>query len=155
MISDKSMDAPNAENLPNSDLVFPYYFVADVAFPLERNIMKPYETVTDVSEEVFNQRLCSARMRIETAFGLLTSRWKVLSTSISFSPENAKKVVLATIVLHNFLVSGNVNYTTLEKRNTHNLTSVNSHDLLTANTSNQLARNLRNELCEYLNSSLV
>ncbi|XP_039951977.1 protein ANTAGONIST OF LIKE HETEROCHROMATIN PROTEIN 1-like [Bactrocera tryoni] len=156
MISDKSMDAPNATNLPNSDIVFPYYFVADVEFPLERNIMKPYETVTDVSEEVFNQRLCSARMRIETAFDLLTSRWRVLSTSISFSPENAKKVILATIILHNFLKSGNVNYTAAEKANNHNLASVNSHDLLTANTtSSQLARNLRNELCEYLNSSLV
>ncbi|XP_011202487.2 uncharacterized protein LOC105225634 [Bactrocera dorsalis] len=152
MILDKSMDATN---LPNSDIVFPYYFVADVAFPLERNIMKPYETVSDVSEEVFNQRLCWAIMRIETAFDLLTSRWKVLSRPISFSPENAKKIVLATIVLHNFLTSGNVNHTDAEKTNNHNLTSVNRHDLLTSNTSSQLALNLRNELCEYLNSSLV
>ncbi|XP_069963027.1 uncharacterized protein [Bactrocera oleae] len=154
-ILDKSMDVPAATNLPNSDIVFPYYFIADAAFPLEENIMKPYETDIDVNKAVFNKTLCKARKQIEIAFGILTSRWRVLSASISFSPENAKKVILATIVLHNFLRFGKVNSTAAEETNNYNMTSVNRHDLLTANTSSQSALNLRNKLCEYFNSSLV
>ncbi|XP_067122841.1 uncharacterized protein [Centruroides vittatus] len=41
-IINQTINLPKDANLPNSDVSFPYYFVADEAFPLRRNIMIPY-----------------------------------------------------------------------------------------------------------------
>jgi hypothetical protein len=42
---------------------------------------------------------------VENAFGILTSQWRVYRKPIALSLENSKKVVLATIILHNLLRS--------------------------------------------------
>lgn len=69
MILNKTLNVPTPTNLPSTNILFPYFFVADAAFPLKENIMKPYSKVTDVGKEIFNKRLSSARIRIEIAFG--------------------------------------------------------------------------------------
>lgn len=38
------------------------------------------------------------------SFGILTARWRVLLTTIHMHPKNVKKVVLACIALHNFIM---------------------------------------------------
>ncbi|XP_067632103.1 uncharacterized protein [Eurosta solidaginis] len=91
--------------LPLSSQPFPHFFVGDCAFPLKNNLMKPYPGRNTTREQrIFNYRLSRARRVIENAFGILTARWRVLKTTMEFYPENAEKIVLACLVLHNFIM---------------------------------------------------
>lgn len=61
---------PQPTTLPGSDIVMPYVLVADEAFPLRLNIMKPFPR-RNISERdrVFNYRLSRARRVVENASG--------------------------------------------------------------------------------------
>lgn len=55
--------------------------------------------------KVYNFRCSRARRVVENAFGILSSRFRVLRGPILQSYENAVKTVKATVVLHNYLIS--------------------------------------------------
>ncbi|XP_067118748.1 uncharacterized protein [Centruroides vittatus] len=107
-IINQTINLPKDANLPNSDVSFPYYFVADEAFPLRRNIMRPYPRKSHFhhAERIFNYRLSRARRVVENAFGILASRFRIFLRSLNFD-ENVTlpKIVAASLVLHNFLLT--------------------------------------------------
>lgn len=91
-------------NTSNADN-FPYFFVADAAFPLTKNIMKPFPGLKLTNEqEYYNKRISRARRTIENAFGILVARWRILLSTLYLHPNNAEDVVLACIALHNFVM---------------------------------------------------
>lgn len=84
----------------------PYVFVADDAFPLTINIIKPFRQaqLDSACKEIYNYRVSRARHVVENGFGILASRFRVFHTQINLEPENIVKVVKATCALHNFLM---------------------------------------------------
>lgn len=93
-----SLNIPPPSRLPGSSIYFPYYLIGDAAFPLKPNIMKPFAKLSNSRMVNFNNIICGARVRIEMAFGILSSTWRVLQTTIGFCPENAVKVVYLNFV---------------------------------------------------------
>lgn len=82
----------------------PYVIVADSAFPLRKNIMKPYpHRSLEEPKRVFNARLSRARHTVEHAFGILASRFRVLPTTINLGSHKVDSIVQACCALHNFL----------------------------------------------------
>ncbi|XP_028394491.1 uncharacterized protein LOC114518686 [Dendronephthya gigantea] len=102
----KPKPLPSSPSLfhPDSNIPIPYFFAGDDAFPLETNVMKPFAQ-RGLSEErrIFNYRLSWGRRVSESVFGILSNRFRVYSTVLSIKLDNAVKVILATLALHNFL----------------------------------------------------
>lgn len=65
-----SLGLPAPRPLPGKTDEFPFYLIGDNAFPLHKNIMRPYpdRTASPVERQA-NKKLSSARMYIECTFG--------------------------------------------------------------------------------------
>lgn len=105
---------PDPEPLPDDPTgnCTPFFLVADDAFPLRIDILKPYsqrlkpwERLKQVIFEmrVFNYRLSRARMVVECAFGILAARFRIFYRKIQLEPDKVEGVVKACVVLHNYL----------------------------------------------------
>ena len=102
------LDVPDPVHFPNfsASCPVPYCFVADEAFPLRCDLMRPFPRGTaclSQDELVFNYRLSRARRIVENAFGILVQRWRIFSRKLNLLPDNADSVIKACVVLHNFL----------------------------------------------------
>lgn len=102
---DGTLNLPSSHSLPGRDIATPYIFVADDAFPLTENIMKPYQGQQrpGSNERIFNYRLSRARRVVESVFGIVSGVFRVLRKPMLVKPDCAKKVTLACVYLHNFL----------------------------------------------------
>lgn len=107
-IENNSLNIPNADVLPRTNVLVPYVLVADDAFPLTEHIMKPFPGKNlDIDQRIYNYRLSRARRVVENAFGILAARFQIYRCSIPAKVNNIKKYVLATCALHNFLRKNN------------------------------------------------
>ena len=52
----------------------------------------------------FNERLSTARKTVEYAFGILYSKWRIISKAIETGVELADKTVKCICVLHNTII---------------------------------------------------
>lgn len=95
---------PPPEPLPHDDRDTDFFLVGDDAFPLREFMVKPYAAkYLNYEERVFNYRCSRARRVVENGFGILAGRWRVLHRPMQVTPTNARKVIRATVALHNVL----------------------------------------------------
>ena len=91
----------------------PFMILADSAFPHFPWIQKPYtNAVLSEKQRYFNYRLSRARMVVESAYGMLKSRWRVLHRKCDSNNETMKVKTLACIVLHNICIDYGENIST-------------------------------------------
>ena len=77
-------------NAGNWQTKIPYVKVANEAFPLSTNSMKPYfQKNLGVSDRLFHYCLSRTRRTAESGFGILLSRFRIFYTKIYLLPENA------------------------------------------------------------------
>lgn len=107
-LDDNTMHLPRPSPLPGRNTCTPFVFVADDAFPLSNNVMKPFPGAQDKGspKRVFNYRLSRARRVAENAFGIICSVFRVLRKPMILEPQVAQQVTLAILFLHNFLRNG-------------------------------------------------
>lgn len=97
---------PPLSNLPGDadGVPQPYVVVADEAFALHTNLMRPFPGITlNDNRRIFNYRLSRARQSVEYSFGIMTKKWRVLETSILVEPSFAVKIVKPCCLLHNYV----------------------------------------------------
>lgn len=107
-ITSNTIGFPDPGPLPRDTMrtPVPYVIVADDAFAISKNLIKPYRFTrrqTTWEEDVFNYRLSRARRIIENVFGILTHRFRCLLTTLQQEPVVVKDIVIASCTLHNFL----------------------------------------------------
>uniref|UniRef100_A0A8D0A528 Zgc:194221 n=1 Tax=Sander lucioperca TaxID=283035 RepID=A0A8D0A528_SANLU len=104
-LRDGTLDLSEDVVIPGSEHCgpMPFVFVGDEAFPLRRNLMRPFPGPHVPGEQrVYNYRLSRARLVVECAFGILSS-WRMYRRVMAVSPTTAETCVRATCVLHNYL----------------------------------------------------
>lgn len=102
---DGTLNLPESSALPRSHLIMPYVILADEAYPLMKNLLKPYNKQDlNTEREHFNKRLSRARRTVECAFGIIRSKWQILDKPILTEVYFADKIVKAICVLHNTII---------------------------------------------------
>ncbi|XP_063216941.1 uncharacterized protein LOC134527878 [Bacillus rossius redtenbacheri] len=95
---------PLPKPLPSGGIPVPHVIVADDAFALSPNLMKPFpQRGLSYQQRVYNYRLSRARRCVENAFGILANRLQILMTTIRLSPQKVDLIVNACVLLHNFI----------------------------------------------------
>lgn len=103
-ILSNTLALPEDSPISTNDKTFPFVFVADDAFSLRTNMMKPFpQKQLTTTKQIFNYRLSRARRTVENAFGILANRFRLFLTSINLVPAKVEVIVLATCALHNYL----------------------------------------------------
>ena len=93
-----NLDLPAPAPLPGTNQAVSYAFVADEAFPLHKNIMRPFSGAggpLSQPQSIFNYTLSRARRIVENAFGIVASRFRVFRRPLLVQPETADVIVLA------------------------------------------------------------
>ena len=68
--------------------------------------MRPFVGQTlSIDQEIFNRNLSRARRLVECAFGIITSKWRILKTEIEIHPDKIDLVVKCICLLHNIIIN--------------------------------------------------
>ena len=91
------------------------YYVVDAGYPNRPGYLAPYKgeryhlpewhrgMEPNTPKEKFNRIHSSVRNVIERSFGVLKMKWQILYKMPGYSMVTQKKIVAATMVLHNFI----------------------------------------------------
>lgn len=104
-ISRNDLHLPASMSLPLREERLPYVFVADSAFALTENMLKPYPGLhaKGTKERIFNYRLSRARRIVENVFGILSAIFRVLKKPFLLEPQKVTNIIMTCCLLHNFL----------------------------------------------------
>lgn len=132
-IENGSLKLPKETELPNSNVLAPFVFIGDEAFPLRNYLMRPFprKQAQDNARAYYNYRLSRVRMTVECAFGIISSKFRILLKSIETKVENADHIVKAICILHNIIID-------LEKKHITSTQHNNSNDIDITSYGNQM-----------------
>lgn len=152
-----ALNFPLPSFLTGYDINMPYVIVADDAFPLKTNIMKPYPGRDLTNEKkIFNYRLSRARRTVENAFGIMANRFRILLNTIPLSVEKVELITYTCCILHNFLLKKKAHsYIPSELRNnTYDKiqSNLNSVSYQHGNRCTDKAATIRDHFCTYFNT---
>jgi hypothetical protein len=101
---DNPLNIPAPTLLPGQTEPTPNVLLADDAFALSSNLMKPFPGTNLIRRDrIFNYRLSRGRRIVENTFGIMTTKFRIFHQPIAFQPLRADKVIMAAVCLHNFL----------------------------------------------------
>ena len=80
--------------------------LGDEAYPLKTYLMRPYPvTKLGPSETTYNKRLFKARQVIGCAFGIMSSKWRLLLSTIEITkPDDIDCIIKCICLLHNIVI---------------------------------------------------
>lgn len=81
----------------------PYVFVADDAFALHKNMLKPYKVIPSQQHRIFNYRLSRARRISENTFGILVQKFRIFRTTIIADVPLVESTINSCVCIHNWL----------------------------------------------------
>lgn len=108
-LEENDLILPPEKYLNGREKSVPYVFVADEAFPLTVNILKPYPgshekgSIKRTYIHTYNYRLSRARRVVENVFGILSAVFRVLRKPMLLEPSKAELVITTCVYLHNYL----------------------------------------------------
>ncbi|XP_012546308.1 uncharacterized protein LOC105841711 [Bombyx mori] len=104
---DNLLSIPEPRSITNNEndaYKLPYVIVADEAFGITKNLMRPYGgKMLSKEKRIFNYRLSLARRYVECTFGIMCNKWRILHRSIDVKIDFASDIVKAICVLHNYV----------------------------------------------------
>lgn len=103
-LANSTFGMPNNKPVCADGDPLPYVIVGDEAFPAKPYLLRPYAGRGLPEEKmIFNYRLSRARRVSENAFGILSQKFRIFLNKLQVHPDNADKIILASLCLHNFL----------------------------------------------------
>jgi DDE superfamily endonuclease len=90
------------EQLPDG-----YYVIGDAAYVPTERLLTPYTGAArgDHWKDVYNFYLSQMRIRIEMAFGRLTTKWRILRTPLQTNLDKTVQIVQVACRLHNYVIN--------------------------------------------------
>ncbi|XP_068210013.1 uncharacterized protein [Palaemon carinicauda] len=107
-MKEKKLSITGPTTLPGCPDAMPFVFVADDAFPLLDNLIKPFaHSNLTKSQAIYNYPLSRGRRIVENVFGIMSARFRVLLSTINVSLAKASIIIMAGCYLHNYLMKRN------------------------------------------------
>ena len=95
---------PPQQPLPGRSEPVPFVLTGDEAFGLAKYMLRPYpQKNLTVEQRIANYRISRGRRISENILGIMCNRWRCLRVPFLLRPEKVKVIVLAILVLHNWL----------------------------------------------------
>lgn len=148
------LNIPEPNNLPFANFATPYVFVGDEAYPLTKYLMRPFPRRSlNERNEIFNERLSSARRCVECAFGILTLKWRLLKREIDVVPHTAILLIKTMCLLHNIIIDSEqiTDYLYTFEDEEQNNTENNTNKSRKNNRSGNDAKEIRESFVNYFN----
>lgn len=151
-----NLNIPPPDKLPGQQTLTPYVIIADDAFPILCNLMKPYsQNNLSLESRIHNYRLSRARRVVESSFGILANRFRVLLQPINLAVAKVEIITLTCVLLHNYLATNNrKSYVHFENNDANDDDALQHIGRQTGNRSSLTARQVRDNFRDYFNSPL-
>jgi DDE superfamily endonuclease len=90
-----------------NNLPIGFYVIGDNAYVCSEHLLTPYsgKNRKNATKDTYNYYVSQLCTRIEMAFGLLTTKWRILRQPLQVKVDNVGELFLAITRLHNFCIN--------------------------------------------------